>query len=67
CILFLGMLAVSVSELINHNFWNLVAVVFLIVLLGVLRAINKAPTCFSKKATKLWDWTKKKWFSKLTN
>lgn len=53
-ILFVGMLAVSISELLCHSLWNLVAVVVLIVLLGILRIINKAPDRFHKFATKMW-------------
>lgn len=66
-ILFLGMLATSVSELICHSFWNLFVVSFLIALLGVLRAIDKAPKSFCKLVTKIWEWTKKKCFPKLIN
>lgn len=60
CILFCGMIAVSISELINHSFWNLLIIVGLIVLLGILRAIDKAPKPFSKLATRLWTTVKKK-------
>lgn len=59
-ILFCGMLVVSVSEAICHNFWNLVAVVALIVLLGILRAIDKSPKVFSCIVTKMWNHTKNK-------
>ena len=60
CILFFGMIAASISELINHSFWNLLIVVGLIVLLGILRAIDKAPDPFCKLATRLWKSVKKK-------
>lgn len=59
-ILFCGMLAVSVSELLCHNFWNLVVVVALIALLGILRAINKAPAVFNFVTTRMWEMVKKK-------
>ena len=64
-ILFFGMLTISVSELINHSFWNLFAVSFLIVLLGILRAINKAPGKFGDIITKIWYDVKRRWFSQL--
>lgn len=64
-ILFLGMLAISVSELISHSFWNLFAVSFLIVLLGILRAINRAPGKFGDIVTKIWYNVKRKWFPQL--
>ena len=54
------MIAASISELINHSFLNLLIVVGLIVLLGILRAIDKAPKPFSKLATRLWTTVKKK-------
>lgn len=54
CILFFGMLAVTISECIHHSFWNLLAVVVLIVLLGILRAIDKAPNSFKGMAKSLW-------------
>lgn len=57
-ILFFGMLAVIISESINHSFGNLVAIVGLIVLLGILRAINKAPQSFTKVVTKIWKYVK---------
>ena len=64
-ILFFGMLTISVSELISHSFWNLFAVSFLIVLLGILRAINKAPGKFGDIVTKIWYNVKRKWFPQL--
>ena len=64
-ILFFGMLTISVSELINHSFWNLFAVSFLIVLLGVLRAINKAPGKYGDTVTKIWYDVKRRWFPQL--
>lgn len=60
CILFLGMTAITVSESFIHSFWNLVAVVSLIVLLGMLRAINKAPKLFDQMVTRLWGFVKRK-------
>lgn len=65
CILFFGMLAITVSELICHSFWNLFAVSFLIVLLGILRAINKAPGKFGDTITKIWYEVKRRWFPHL--
>ena len=59
-ILFSGMLVISISETINHNLWNLVAVVLLIVLLGIFRAINKAPALFSRCVINLWNVIKRK-------
>lgn len=59
-ILFCGMLAASISEAIGHNFWNLVIVVTLIALLGILRAINKAPEGFNVIVTRMWEMVKKK-------
>lgn len=64
-ILFFGMLAISVSELICHSFWNLFAVSFLIVLLGILRAINKAPGKFGDIVTRIWYEVKRRWFPHL--
>ncbi len=60
-ILFSGMLAVTISECFSHNFWNLVVIVGLIVLLGILRAINKAPRLFTKVVTKIWKHVKAKY------
>lgn len=60
CILFIGMLAISISEVINHSLLNLVAIVTLIVMFGVLRAINKSPKTFRCFASKLWTYTKKR-------
>ena len=57
-ILFSGMLAVTISECINHSFWNLVVIVVLIALLGILRVINKAPQSFTKVVTKIWKYVK---------
>lgn len=57
-ILFWGMSAVTISESLHHSFWNLVAIVALIVLLGILRAINKAPYSFNWIAKKLWGFVK---------
>lgn len=59
CILFFGMLAVTISESICHSSWNMVAVVVLIVVLGILRAINKAPDSFEGTAAKLWKYVSK--------
>lgn len=61
CILFVGMLAVTISEGINHSFWNLIVIVLLIILLGILRAINKAPKIFDTSVTKIWEKIKKKY------
>lgn len=58
-ILFIGMLAVTISENICHDFINLVAIVSIIVLLGILRAVNWAPGPFNKLATKIWSSVKK--------
>lgn len=55
-ILFCGMLAVTLSETLYHSIWNLVAVVVLIVLLGILRAVDKAPGSFKGFADKLWKY-----------
>lgn len=63
-ILFCGMLSVSVSELICHGFWNFVLIVVLIVGLGILRAIDKAPKSFGKLASRLWFYVKKKYHIK---
>lgn len=60
CILFVGMLAVTISEGICHSFWNLVVIVFLIVSLGILRAIDKAPNSFERKVTTIWQAAKKR-------
>lgn len=60
CILFVGMLAVTISEGIYHSFWNLVVIVFLIVSLGILRAIDKAPNSFERKVTNIWQAAKKR-------
>lgn len=62
CILFIGMLAVSVSELLCHSLWNLVVIVALIVFLGILRAVDKAPKFFTEKVIKVWEMKKKKYF-----
>lgn len=59
-ILFCGMLAATISEAINHSFWNLVVVVSFIVLLGILRAIDKAPGFFYKVVTCIWTFIKRK-------
>ena len=59
-ILFFGMLAVTISESINHSSWNLVVVVCLIVLLGILRAIDKSPRLFTKVVTEIWGYVKAK-------
>lgn len=59
-ILFCGMFIVSVSEILDHSFWNLVIVVAIIVILGILRIINKAPIFFRNITTKLWLWVKSK-------
>lgn len=59
-ILFFGMLIVTISESINHSFWNLVVIVCLIVLLGILRAIDKSPLLFTKVVTWLWEYVKAK-------
>ena len=60
-ILFFGMLAVTISEGINHSSWNLVVVVCLIVLLGILRAIDISPRLFTKVVTKIWKHLKVKY------
>ncbi len=59
-ILFCGMLAVTISESVSHCFGNLVAVVSLIVVLGILRVINKAPKPFQDMATSIWTFVKRK-------
>lgn len=59
CILFFGMLAVTISESLCHNFWNLVVIVVLIVLLGILRTVNKAPGSFEGTAKRLWRFASK--------
>ena len=59
-ILFFGMVAATISESLNHSFLNLVVVVSLIVLLGILRAINKSPRLFTKVVTKIWEHVKVK-------
>ena len=46
CILFVGMLLITIIESVQHSVWNLVAIVCIIVLCGILRAINKAPRHF---------------------
>ena len=53
-ILFWGMLAVTISESLYHSSWNLFAIVLLIVLLGILRALDKAPSSFDSMAKRLW-------------
>lgn len=60
CILFVGMLAVTISEGIYHSFWNVVVIVFLIVSLGILRAIDKAPNSFEREVTNIWQAAKKR-------
>lgn len=57
-ILFFGMLVVTISEGISHSFWNLVVIVGLIVLFGILRAIDKAPCLFTIVVTKIWSYIK---------
>lgn len=59
CILFIGMLAISISEILQHSVWNLAAVAILITLLGILRAIDKSPRKFNDFATNLWSKVKK--------
>lgn len=59
-ILFFGMLAITISEEVHHSIWNLVAVVCVIVLCGILRAINRAPRHFETIATNIWTFVKKK-------
>lgn len=53
-LLFIGMLAITISECVNHNFWNLVAIVSLIILLGILRCIKWRPKFFDLIAEKIW-------------
>ncbi len=60
CILFIGMTTITITECVCHSFWNLVAVVSLIVFLGIMRAINKAPNLFDKVVTGLWGFVKRK-------
>lgn len=60
CILFLGMLIISIFEIVHHDVWNLIAIVSMIVLLGVLRAINKAPRHFETMTTNIWTFMKNK-------
>lgn len=50
-----GMLTISILELFAHNSWSLLTISILLVLLGILRIINKAPILFSKFVTKLWE------------
>ena len=63
-ILFLGMLAVTISECVNHSFWNLVAIVVLIVLLGILRVLDTSPRFFANVVTKIWEKIKVKYIKK---
>ena len=58
-ILFFGMLAVTISECVCHNIWNLVVIVILIVLLGILRTIDKAPSFFKRIVERLWGYVNK--------
>lgn len=67
CIIFIGMLAVTISKSICHCFWNLVAIILLIFLLGTLRAINKDPRSFRTLATCIWTSIKKQTKSLLTH
>ena len=60
CILFFGMAAITISESICHSFWNLVAVVSLIFVLGILRATEWVPDSFADLATKMWNCVKRK-------
>lgn len=54
-ILFVGMIAISISELLCHNIWNLVAVIILITILAILRVWNKAPSKIQDKIQTVWD------------
>lgn len=58
-ILFFGMLVITISECIHHNFCNLLAVAVLIVLLCILRAVNKVPGPFKGMADRLWRYVSK--------
>lgn len=60
CILFFGMTAITISECICHSFWNLVAVVSLIIILGILKTIDWAPKLFVKVVENMWKYAKKK-------
>lgn len=59
--LFMGMVVVSIVEKCSHNIWNLVAIDVLIVFLGILRMVNKAPSLFTKIVTKIWVKIKSKY------
>lgn len=59
-ILFCGMTAVSISELICHGLWNLAFIVCLIVALGIMKPIDKAPKFFGKMATRIWIFVRRK-------
>lgn len=53
-VLFIGMLFISVFELISHNLWNLVVIIILLFFLVLLRQINKSPQFFYTFATHLF-------------
>jgi len=61
-ILFVGMVAISVSEMICHRIWNLLAIVVLIAVLGILRVMDKVPNKLKEIIIKIWNKIKKKWF-----
>lgn len=54
-ILFVGMVAISISELLCHSIWNLVAAIILITILAVLRIWNKAPSNLQDKIQSAWN------------
>lgn len=53
-VLGIGMLTISILELLTHNSWSLLIISVLLVLLGILRIINKAPILFSKFVSQWW-------------
>lgn len=65
-LLFSGMLGVTISEAVNHCQGNLYAIVALMVLICVLRAINKVPQCIADLITKIWH-NVKRYKNKLKN
>ena len=61
-ILFVGMVLISMSEMICHSIWNLLAIVVLIAVLGILRVVDNVPNKLREVIITIWNNIKEKWF-----
>lgn len=52
CLLFFGMVTITIFECIYHSLWSLFFIVALVILLGILNCIDRSPSFFNRTAKK---------------